>query len=394
MLNRLKRILGHPIIVSFILTIIISSQFIIALVSRNNPFHLSKDTLKYIFMSQHLGTYYIAPFCWRIGIPALLHLIPGNVLINSFIISLLLLTMTGYFVYLSTFEVTKSKELALLGLIFSMSFGWGTKAPLFVAGLIDTYVIFIISAGYYLILKKKDMAFLVLLTVGAVVKETTLFLIPLYYCSNASRLVDVKWLLKTLAISLLPLSITLGLRLFISPKNLDPSYVSTLPPKLSIVHISSTEYRPLKLLRLIIPTRIHRFHLKMIADYTYSPLGIVGIGGTLFGIAVSRYRKLFLRNLVFFFLIYAQLLFAVNTERLIVQVYPVLTPIGTLGIAYFNERLGGSSLTPWFIFGLLLLVPLGLISKMVFVPFEIQALLFILVTAWVMYSKENHNRTF
>src|SRR3954451_8215970 len=85
----------------------VSAGLVLALLLRTNlitaasaRFALPLDHRKYAYMAAgHVGTFHIAPFCWRIGVPLLAQVLPFGLQDNFLLIAACSLWASGVLVY-------------------------------------------------------------------------------------------------------------------------------------------------------------------------------------------------------------------------------------------------------------------------------------------------------
>lgn len=258
------------------------------------------------------------PFGWRILNPLLAKLLPFDLLTNFMVLSFIALWMTGTVTYFMLRKAGFSNYLALTGLLFFLSLGWATRFNIYDFWLTDPMSFLFITATLWSIFAKKDLIFVLLLTIGVTAKENVIFVAPLYYTLNSEKLLDLKILFRTfylVAPSLLILSL---LRIFIMPAN--------------------GEYELVNLLRDIGFPRIQNLHFDRSFIYSTGTFGVSLMVLPLF--AMKRNLPLLWRFLPFIVLTYISLLFAINTQRLLVSIFPVVIIMALHGIKSIVDKIG------------------------------------------------------
>jgi len=286
------------------------------------------DHHNYIMMAKENPVdFHIAPFCWRIFVPVMAKYLPFNLQLNFILISFFGVWMTGVIIYYMVRAYTSSFEYALISMLMFYSMGWAGKFVLYDFWLPDSLSFLFISLGFYSIITKKDFLFLVTLSIGVLVKESLIFLAPLYYTLNTNKIFDVKLLLKSFLIALPGILILGTLRILIPQMNGDVVYLGTFPKDAYISNFSYNYWESLSSLGL---ERIHDFSLESLYAYSIGTFSVLLTFTPFF--EIKRNKVLLFRTLPYMFLVYSQLLFAGDTERLLVIGFPVLILLSLNGV--------------------------------------------------------------
>ena len=262
-----------------------------------------------------------APFEYRILNPLLAKLLPFDLLTNFTVLSFTALWLTGIITYFMLRTMGFSTPLAFIGLLFYLSSGWATKYNIYDFWLTDPLGFLFIVATMWSIFAKKDLYFLLLLAVGVTAKENVIFVAPLYYTFNSKKMFDGKLLFRCLYLTAPALLIFIGIRIF--------------------TPIENTAYNIQFLLQTIGIKRIQQFS-KDFRDYflLYS-IGTFGISLILLPLfSIKQNLSLSLKFLPFTALTYLSLLFAYNTERIIVSAFPAVIVLALNGIKNITDKTG------------------------------------------------------
>lgn len=138
---------------------------------------------------------------------------------------------------------------------------------------------------------------------------------------------------KTLMISIFPILVFILIRILIPPLNSSEDYLKTLPYQLKLVHLDNTEYSLEFLLTQLAMTKLSDFtfgFLYKITVYTFMVHFILSF------FDINTLKKWFFRFLPFIILIYFQIFFAVNDERVVVISF---IPFLIFSIAVLNKIL-------------------------------------------------------
>lgn len=132
------------------------------------------DHHKYIWMATNNLDFHIAPFCWRVFVPFLASILPFELSLNFKIIALISVALTGYFVFKIGQKIFGDNVLSISMMIGYFSISYATKYVIYDYWLPDAFAILLMTLGIYFILIKNDLAFLSVMSLGALTKESVL----------------------------------------------------------------------------------------------------------------------------------------------------------------------------------------------------------------------------
>jgi len=339
-----RRELALPLILSLLLTsaLLFGARFV---VPGHPNYPKPWDHHKYIWMATDDPLdFHIAPFCWRVLVPALAKALPFDLEWSFFLIAFVGVWMTGVVVYHLALRLFPPPPYGLVALLMWVSLGWAGKLVLRNFWLPDSLALFFVALAVYAILARRDALFALSVALGVLAKESVFFVVPLYYTLRTDRWID-PGLLKRCVLLALPAALALVLlRVFIPAWNEDPALLSTLPERVRLVQEGSSSYGYLELFRSVGLERLRNASLWDLYSYSAGTFGAILL---LPLFAPKRAGLLLLRFLPFLLPVYAQLLFAVNTERLLVLAFPAVLLMALAGIEGLSERL---SIGPgWFV---------------------------------------------
>ncbi|MEO5953306.1 MAG: hypothetical protein ABIQ44_12645 [Chloroflexia bacterium] len=291
------------------------------------------DHHRYVMMAEgNPFDFHLAPFSWRILMPALVKLLPFGTEIGFLLITLICLCLSGVLLYYIVRAAGFTYEYSLFGILLFFSMGWLTKQYIFDFWLPDVPAIAFILAAIYAIYKKHDLLFLVLLTIGVLAKETVIFVIPLYYSLNALRLFDWPLLRRTTLFAIPPAIILILLRLAIPALNGDPAYLALLPATMTLNPIyEQVPYSFAYMLQTIGAERLQGLTPYNVGyRYLIFPLNVAPLALPL--LALRQVAPVLLRYSPYLILVYAQLLIAANTERLVSLAFPPLIIMSVVAV--------------------------------------------------------------
>ncbi len=296
------------------------------------------DHHKYLHMAQApLGTFHVAPFCWRVGVPLLAKLLPLCAHVAFAALSFVTVWLTGALFFAIGRRRGSSNELGLVVMLLYFTLSYGAKTGLRWSYSPDAAVLLVVVLGLYLLLTRRDLLFAAVLALGVLFKESALFIAPLHYSLRARRLLDLRALAAAAAAAAPALLMLVAVRLLIPALNHDPTYVSGLPPELSLVHRGQTSYGYLAVLHDIGLPRLRSIGLDSLIAFTLRPFGASLL--LLAGVGLVRWPALALRLGPLVALSYLQLLFATDTERLLVLAAPALIFLATTGVQSVSRSL-------------------------------------------------------
>jgi len=313
----------------------------------------------------------LAPFEYRILNPLLASVLPFDLAINFTILTLFGLSASGVICYYMLKTAGFSKAMSLTGLLLYFSLGWASRFNIHDFWLTDPLSYIFIAAIMWSILAKKDLFFLALLTIGVTIRESVLFIAPLYYTIHTKKFLDGKILLRFIYLTIPAVLILFALRISISTTNSHynlPYLWETIGSK-RIVQLINNPADNLPL-------------------YTIRSFGVSFFLLPFF--AIKKNLPYFLKFLPFIALTYFSLLFAYNTERLLVALFPVMTIMALHGIQSIAEKTELDE--KFFVF-----LPLGLIGLLLarkdwlIIPSLYDAILFLIVLT-VLFQTERFKK--
>jgi hypothetical protein len=159
----------------------------------------TNDELIYELMARHPFQAHTFPFAYRVGVPSLVHVLPFSHETSFSVLAWLFTAGCGAlsFVLLRRFRIDRRLS-AGLALAFALC------PTLFVVSLrqganVDPESVFIMLAGAIAIVDRRAAALGAIVLVGALVRESTLFLVPFAYAVWAERAWDPAAARRTLA---------------------------------------------------------------------------------------------------------------------------------------------------------------------------------------------------
>jgi len=290
------------------------------------------DRHLYIEMARGgLFDFWLAPYCWRLLEPALAAALPFDLQASFMTVTFAALVGLGVAVYGLVRVSGFSRWHGAIAVLLLYSLGWGPKyvvSDFWVPDALGT--LFLVVAIIFAV-RKRPIEMAVTLTVGVLAKESVLFAVPLFYTLNARRFGDWRQLGTTLLVAAPALAVLVAVRLLIPEANGDGSYIATLPPVISRFPEIFPPYSYIDRFNEI--ARESRWADRSWADfdaYFTDPFGVALL--LLAGIGVVRKPVLAASLVPFLVLVYSQLLFATDTQRLLVLAFPALALLAMPGL--------------------------------------------------------------
>ena len=332
------------------------------------------DHHKYLEMAESdLLDFHIAPYAWRVGTPLVANILPFDLMTSFLLITFLSTWITAILIYCIARKLGFSPWIALTGSILWLTLDWGARFYLLDFWLVDPFAELFIVAAIYAALVRRSVLFIVLITLGVTVKESVIFVAPLYYSLSTTRLVDARLALRTMLFTIPPVIMLFIIRSTIPAWNDDPEYVAELPKRLWLVQLESARYDPLWYLRVHGLDRSRYLTVDALRMFTVGAYGLMLVILPLFSIRKNLW--LALRFLPFLLLVYSQTLFGDGRERYIVVAAPIVVLLALNGVEAIRSQLEIRD-------ELMVLLPLTLLVVVIirrywfFTPIEVQALAF------------------
>ena len=345
------------------------------------------DYHKYIYVAEHpLGSFHIQPTCWRIGVPLATRLLPFSTYRNFDILSVLFLALSGGVLYLWLLEIPLSPKKSLLGVLMFYSLGGASKLLLGGVTTPDPASYFFLLLALYAIYKENDLLFVAALVLGVLVKETVILAGPLYYSLKADSWWDAKRFRKFLLVFAPGVFALVAVRILIPAWNDRDAYVQSLPFIYTQVSGGMVKYDLVTAFRGTMWAYREISPINLVRIFTYGSLGLF----LFFPFFAPRAnREPFIRWLPYFLPVIGSMLIAVNPDRRVSSLFPMLIILGLNGIAVLARILSLQAKDFLVLFSMTL--ALVLFKKDVsVVPFDLEAAVFL---CWLIYVVVRKSRT-
>jgi hypothetical protein len=219
-----------------------------------------------------------------------------------------------------------SRACGLMAIPMFLSLAWGPRFALFDFWRPDAAAFLIVTLAVRAALARRAGWLAAALAVGVLVKESVLFAGPLYYTLNAGRPVEARLLARCAAAMAPAVAVLAAVRLTIPALNADAGYMATVP----FAAWTDASYGYWTLLGTVGRWRLLRLSAADVWTYT---VGTFGVAPVLLACLAPRDNAVRLvRFLPFLALVYAQILFAMNIQRLLVLAFPAVIPLALDGL--------------------------------------------------------------
>ncbi len=307
------------------------------------------------------GEYRLPPYCWRVMVPYVAKILPFGIERNFLFIAFVSVWLTGVSMYYLAKLLDFSRSEAFVGMLLFFTLMYATKWLIADFWLPDGLAHLLIVWAIYFIIARKDISFVLLLALGVLVKENALFVTPLYYTLNARKLIDLRLLARTVLLVTPAIAVLVAVRIGIP---------------------SSHSYDYLERLRRIGGERLDTLGPSTIVEsYLLRTFGVAVSLLPFF--AIRRNLSLALRFSPFILLVYSQLLFATNTERLLVLAFPAMILMALHGVREICKVTNTQAITFAFLVWALMALNLHYRPRSP-APIELQALLLVIFLAYTV----------
>jgi len=157
------------------LLLLVSLYFTTDLMLPDHSFYYSKmQHMDYIGEAKAPFTSSYAPYCWRIFIPLVVHVLPLPHQYSFFIITVFSLLFTGLFVFIILKHYDLNDEYSFYGVILYYGMVWAVRFNLIEFWYPDALLYLLIAIAVYAALKRMKFLFLVVLLLGVTIRKQCL----------------------------------------------------------------------------------------------------------------------------------------------------------------------------------------------------------------------------
>ncbi|MEA2556580.1 MAG: hypothetical protein QOG88_118 [Actinomycetota bacterium] len=298
----------------------------------------------YLYMAQHpVGRFRGAPWAWRLLEPGLVRASPFTPQVGFAIVASASLGLTGLVLYAVCRRLQFSAHLSLYGVILFFGLSYAVKFNVYDFWLTDPLAFFFTALGVFAAIDRRRVLFAACLAVGVLAKESVIFVAPLYLSLNVRTRADKRLLLESLLVALPAVLVLVAVRVFIPAMNADPAYVASLPRLVAADTRSVPDYSPSVVFRTVMRYRLA--HWSSTLAQAVSAFGVLIPALLVFG--GRKAWELAVRLSPFLVLVFVQLAFAFNTQRLVVLAFPAVIALALGGV----ERLVAKGFPEWLLWG-------------------------------------------
>jgi hypothetical protein len=298
-------------------------------------FALPADHHIYLFMAQHpLGDFHVAPWCWRILVPLTARMLPFSTTLGFELAAFVSLWAAGFATFFICRRLGFRSEVAVLGVVSFYGLSFAAKWNVFDFWLTDPAAFAFLAAAVAFLLSGRDVGFAVCLTLGVLAKESVIFALPLFYMFRKERTFDRDAALRMLLVGSPAIAVLVAVRVGIPAWNSNIGYTQALPKPIAANARTVADYSLVALARHVVAERFASLGSTLLR--TVSAFGL--LVGVLPFLGGRRALRMVAKFTPFLVLVYAQLLFAFNTERLLVLAFPAIIPLALCGIDHLRSR--------------------------------------------------------
>lgn len=280
----------------------------------------------------------LAPYCWRILVPWLAKAFPASLQVGFLSVTTAALIATGPATFALVRATGGSRPAAFAMVLAFYSLGWAARYTLADFWIPDATAMLGTVVSVWLIVTKRWWAACLVLAVGVLAKESVLFAGALAFTWHLRGWRDWQTVRRALLLVAPAILLLIGLRLAVQPENGNADYIATMPSQIARFPELFGEYSySQRYTDIVVNDRWAHRELHDLDRYLFDsfglPLLVVGVAGTITD------RKRAVRLLPFVVLVYIQLLFATDTQRLLVLAFPVLAILGGGGIGWLAKHM-------------------------------------------------------
>lgn len=338
------------------------------------------DHHKYLYIAEHpIGSFHIQPTCWRIGVPILAKVLPFGIYRNFDVLSVLFVGLSGCVLYLWLLAMGHEPPYAVVGVLMYYSLGGAAKMLLGAVTMPDPASYFFLLLALYAIYRDNDWLCAAALAIGVVTKETVILAGPLYYTLKAGSFWDPARFKRCVIVAAPAVCVLIGIRILIPAWNDRDEYVASLPFIYTQVSAGMVKYDLGTAFRGTMSVYSQVTAVNLFRLFTY---GILGIQFFLPLFAPRTNREPLLRWAPYWIPVLASMLIALNPDRRISSLFPVLIVLGLNGIRTLASILHLDAMHVGVLFAIL--VALLAKQNINVVPFDFAAAVFLCWLAWAV----------
>lgn len=280
----------------------------------------------------------LAPYCWRVLVPWLAKFQPWSLQAGFLTLAIVSLAATGPAVYMLTRATGASKISAAPTVPAFYAVGWAARYQLADFWIPDSTSFLLTVVAMWLIVGKRWWAACAVLAVGVLAKESVIFAGSLAFTWHLRGWRDWRTLSRGFLVIAPALLVLVGVRLLIQPENGNESYIATMPSQISRFPelFGEYDYRQ-RYTDIFVNDRWAHREWDDFDRYLFDPFGLPLLGLAVTGAAVRPGRAA--RLSPYILLVYSQLLFATDTQRLLVLAFPALGVSAASGTDRLKVRL-------------------------------------------------------
>jgi hypothetical protein len=313
-------------------------------------------------------------------VPLLVRILPFSTYRSFDILGILFLSLCGGFIYKWLLAIPRPRDEAILGVLMFYSLGPAVKLLIGGVESPDAASYFFTVLALYAIYAENDYLCAAALALGMSCKETLAVVVPLHYTLKATRLWDLPRLRRSVVVALPAAIVLVGIRILIPAWNDHADYVRSLPFIYTQVGGGRVKYDLLTGFQDVVDAYRGMSAINLLRLFSW---GSLGIHLFLPFFAIRENKNVLLRWTPFWLGIGASLLIALNADRRLGSLFPMLIVMGLNGVRALAKHLGASIADFQVVFAIQFAVLL-LKKDVPVVPFDFEAAVFIASLCWVI----------
>lgn len=337
------------LVIAILLGVVVSGSELLFVDQLTGPaYQLPIDFHKYVYMAEHdPGTFHIAPFCWRIGVPWVVQQLGLTTTDGFLFLNAIFLIAGAAFLYLAVEGLMKSAVPALLTVALYLSSPWVSKMPFHMPWITDGVFYGLMCIAVWVAVRGSAVALVILTVIGVTVRETAVLFPLVFIAIGMIRQRRFRHVLAPAAVAMIASGAVLSvIRWSIPSMNHDVGYLKAIPDNLYLLWSTESADRmkaalqvPTGLLDIMVATfgyRVRTWSLSTLNGMTIGTWSIIVVACVV--VALHRYRRLMLPCILLLGVIYAQLLLGIDIQRLLSAGYPFVLVIGCYAIEYWHRK--------------------------------------------------------
>lgn len=259
----------------------------------------------------------IAPYCWRVLVPFLASVLPGSNQTGFLSLTTAALVATGPALYWALRGTGASRAAAAAVVPLYYALGWGPRYQMSDFWVPDAtaFLFTVVGAGF--VFRKQWLPAAAVAAAGVLAKESVLLVGVLAFTWHVRGWWDAGAARRALLVAGPAIALIVAVRALVTVENGNPAYLATMPPEIARFPELFPEYSySQRYQEIFVDDRWRHREWSDFDRYVTDAFGVPLLALAVAG-AIADWRRL-LRLAPLVALVYGQLLFATDTQRLLV----------------------------------------------------------------------------